>query len=84
MPHSNRVRINGRITRGGVSLLLRHEDRSQTKVGAGIQLPANSSRILDELGILEKVKKFAVQPRDLVIRSYRGEEFYRQNLCPAI
>ena len=65
-------------------LLLRHEDCSQTKVGAGIQLPANSSRILDQLGILEKVKKFAVQPRDLVIRSYKGEELYRQNLCPAI
>ena len=25
-----------------------------------------------------------MQPRDLVIRSYKGDELYRQNLCPAI
>ena len=55
-----------------------------SKVGAGIQLPANCSRILDDIGVLEQVKKYAVQPADLVIRSYRGEELYKQNLHPTI
>ena len=53
-------------------------------MGAGIQLPANCSRILDEIGVLEQVKKYAVQPADLVIRSYRGEELYKQNLHPTV
>ena len=53
-------------------------------MGAGIQLHANCSRILDEIGVLEQVKEYAVQPADLVIRSYRGEELYKQNLHPTI
>ncbi|CAF9912953.1 MAG: hypothetical protein ALECFALPRED_008443 [Alectoria fallacina] len=53
-------------------------------VGAGIQLPANSSRILEELGLLRTVKRASIQPSKLLIRSYRQEKLYEQALNPAI
>jgi len=53
-------------------------------VGAGVQIPANSSRVLDELGVLDEIRKHSVEPIDLLIRSYLGEELYKQNLHPAI
>lgn len=51
-----------------------------TKIGAGIQLPANSCKILHELGVLDRVKKLSVEPERLIIRSYRGPELYTQLL----
>ena len=54
------------------------------QIGAGIQLPANSSRILHELGVLEKVKQYAVEPRNFLIHSYRGKQLYKQILSPNI
>lgn len=53
-------------------------------MGAGIQLPANSSRILDSLGVLEKIEACSVQPKQLVIRSYRGAVLSKQQLFPEI
>ncbi|KAI9655765.1 MAG: hypothetical protein M1821_005200 [Bathelium mastoideum] len=54
------------------------------EVGAGIQLPANSSRILGALGILDEVRKCCAQPQDLTIRSYTGTLLYAQNLSPTV
>lgn len=53
-------------------------------MGAGIQLPANSSRILDELGLLQTVKRASTQPRKLFIRSYCQDKLHEQDLNPAI
>jgi len=49
-------------------------------MGAGIQIPANSSRILHGLGVLARVRELSVILQRLVIRSYRGSELYTQPL----
>ena len=41
------------------------------EVGAGIQLSANATRLLDRLGVLAPLKEIAVAPEGLDIRSYR-------------
>ena len=40
------------------------------QIGAGIQLPANSTRVLKELGILEKAVVKAIQPHAIILYSY--------------
>ncbi len=40
------------------------------QIGAGIQVPPNSSKILKKYGILEDVSR-AVQPHDIAIHSYK-------------
>ena len=49
-----------------------------------MQLPANSTRILEELGILKEVEKCSVEPIELFIRSYEGTHLYKQSLHPDI
>ena len=44
------------------------DDRLQ--VGAGIQIPPNSSRILRRWGILDQIEAVSLRPQDLTIRSY--------------
>lgn len=56
----------------------------RSQLGAGIQIPANSAKVLHKLGLLEEVEKLSVEPLELCIRSYRGEELHRQNLYPYI
>lgn len=40
------------------------------EVGAGIQIPPNSSRILKELGVFEEIKKKVVWPKSIQFRRY--------------
>jgi salicylate hydroxylase len=47
-------------------------------------LPANTCRILQDLGVLNEVRAHGVEPADLFIRSYRGEQLYRQTLNPVV
>lgn len=55
------------------------------QIGAGIQVPPNSSRILQQWGILEDVISRAVQPHDILIRSYRdGEVLSKETLDPVM
>lgn len=42
-----------------------------SQVGAGIQIPPNSSRILRHLGVLEKIESLSVRPEEFVLRSYK-------------
>ena len=52
-------------------------------MGAGIQVPPNSTRILERYGLLDKIRSVSVQPRDFVIRSYRdGIVLNRLNMVP--
>jgi len=60
-----------------------HERSLLFKVGAGIQVPPNSSRILDRWGILPKLRINSLQPDYIAIRSYRdGSLLSLQNLTP--
>lgn len=53
------------------------------QVGAGIEVASNAARALNDLGILEKVMQYAIDPKDIVLRSYRdGSVLSRQNLIP--
>jgi 3-hydroxybenzoate 6-monooxygenase len=52
--------------RGGTVTLV-ERSKSFAEVGAGIQLAPNATRILDRLGVLEKIQPVAVRPRRLVL-----------------
>jgi salicylate hydroxylase len=52
------------------------------KVGAGIQIPPNSARILQRFGVLDEIKKLSVLPHAFVMRSYKGPELNRQPMLP--
>lgn len=53
------------------------------QVGAGIQIPPNSSRILKHYGLLEKIESASVRPSDFIIRSYRdGAILNKLNMVP--
>ncbi|KAL6715995.1 hypothetical protein ACLMJK_006957 [Lecanora helva] len=72
------------LCRVGHKVTVHERSTELREIGAGIQLPANSSRILDDLGVLGKIKSYAVQPHDLTIRSYRGQKLYHQEMGPDI
>jgi salicylate hydroxylase len=56
-----------------------------SQVGAGIQIPPNSSRILARWGILPAVEEHSVRPLSIIMRSYRsGELLSTQPLFPLI
>ena len=60
-------------------------DHNLVQVGAGIQVPPNSSRILERWGILQKLRKAAMEPEFIAIRSYRdGSLLSLQKLTPFI
>ena len=53
------------------------------QIGAGIQVPPNSSRILQRYGLLDKIESVSVRPIDFIIRSYRdGKILSKQNMVP--
>lgn len=53
------------------------------QIGAGIQIPPNSTRVLKQLGILDAVKSHSIQPERLLLRSYRdGSILTHQSLIP--
>lgn len=53
------------------------------QIGAGIQIPPNSSLILKRWNILEKIEAVSVRPVDINLRSYRdGSILSKQNLVP--
>lgn len=53
------------------------------QIGAGIQIPPNSSRILKHYGLLKKIESVSVRPSDFILRSYRdGKVLSKQNMVP--
>ncbi|MER2108619.1 MAG: FAD-dependent monooxygenase [Solibacillus sp.] len=53
------------------------------EVGAGIQIAANASRVLGELGVLERLKNLAVFPKRLVMMdAFTGKELSALDLGP--
>jgi salicylate hydroxylase len=54
------------FARAGIRVTLIEKNAEFREVGAGMQLAPNCSRILDQLGILEKVQANAVYPKEIV------------------
>lgn len=53
------------------------------QIGAGIQLPVNSCRVLRDAGVLSRVRDRAARPKAIVLRSYRDGALLREmNLDP--
>lgn len=53
------------------------------QVGAGIQIPPNSTRILKRWNLLEKIESVSVRPNNFILRSYRdGKVLSTQPLIP--
>ncbi|KAI5960431.1 uncharacterized protein KGF55_004723 [Candida pseudojiufengensis] len=54
------------------------------EVGAGIQIPPPSTKILDAIGCLDEVSKASVHPKDILVHRYTGEIISQQNLIPHV
>jgi salicylate hydroxylase len=55
------------------------------EVGAGIQIPPNSTRVLKEYGIYDEILKYVVWPKSIQIRRYAtGEILDRTHLHPRL
>ncbi|KAI4197488.1 MAG: hypothetical protein LQ350_005865 [Teloschistes chrysophthalmus] len=73
------------LQRAGYSVVVLERDHELKDIGAGIILPANACRALDQAGVLNKVRSRAVAPRDWVSHSYRdGHVLGQMNLDPYI
>ncbi len=55
------------LARRGGTVTVLERSKSFAEVGAGIQLAPNATRILERLGVLEKIMPVAVLPRRLVL-----------------
>ncbi|KAH8815494.1 hypothetical protein F5884DRAFT_180757 [Xylogone sp. PMI_703] len=73
------------ISRAGHRVTVVEQAPELGEVGAGIQVPPNSSRILDRWGILQKIVSNAMHPENIVIHSYKdGSVLSTLNLRPSI
>ncbi|KAL3424113.1 3-hydroxybenzoate 6-hydroxylase [Phlyctema vagabunda] len=71
------------IARAGHKATILEQASALGEVGAGIQIPPNSSRILRRWGILEQIESHSVRPRDFYLRSYKdGKILSTQNTLP--
>jgi 3-hydroxybenzoate 6-monooxygenase len=66
------LQLTRRNAGSSVTLLERADEFGE--VGAGLQLAPNASRVLDELGLLERVARTAFCPERLVLRDAIGGE----------
>ncbi|UNM13009.1 FAD-dependent monooxygenase [Streptomyces formicae] len=57
------------LARGGRPVLVLERADAFTEIGAGLQLAPNATRVLDRLGVLERVVAAGVLPRRLVFHS---------------
>ncbi|WP_340539032.1 FAD-dependent oxidoreductase [Nocardioides sp. GXZ039] len=61
------------LTREGLRVRLLERAPAFGEVGAGLQIAPNCTRILDEFGLLEEVKRLGVLPDDLIMFDGVGE-----------
>lgn len=63
------------VARTGTRVHLVEQAPAFTEIGAGLQVGANATRVLDRLGLLDAVERVAVRPERAVMRDARtGEE----------
>ncbi|MCJ1364519.1 hypothetical protein MMC16_003630 [Acarospora aff. strigata] len=71
------------IARAGHKVTILEQAPALGEIGAGIQIPPNSSRILKRWNILDKIEAVSVRPADFILRSYRdGSVLSKQNMVP--
>ncbi|KAL2041259.1 hypothetical protein N7G274_006204 [Stereocaulon virgatum] len=71
------------IARAGHRVTILEQAPVLGEIGAGIQIPPNSSLILKHFGLLEKIESVSVRPSDFIIRSYRdGAILNKLNMVP--
>ncbi|MEO3826408.1 FAD-dependent monooxygenase [Actinomadura sp. B10D3] len=60
--------LTAALALGGAGVRVRVLERAPefTEVGAGLQVAPNASRVLDRLGVLERLRRDAVLPREMV------------------
>lgn len=72
------------IARRGVQVTVLEQAPEFGEVGAGLQLAPNITRMLDEMGVLEKILPHSVKPERLVFRNAQsGEELTHLDLADA-
>src|SRR5690606_6001825 len=72
------------LSRRGVRVRVLERAPEFAEVGAGLQLAPNITRMLDEVGVLEKILPLSVLPRRLVFRNaVSGEELTHLDLADA-
>ncbi|KAK5089066.1 hypothetical protein LTR05_003290 [Lithohypha guttulata] len=73
------------IARSGHKVTIIEQAPVLGEVGAGIQIPPNSSRILKEWGILKEIEDLSVRPQNCILRRYRdGKKLSNLNLVPLV
>ncbi|EXJ85513.1 hypothetical protein A1O1_05877 [Capronia coronata CBS 617.96] len=71
------------IARAGHKVTILEQAPQLGEVGAGIQIPPNSTRILARWGLLPALEKVSVRPNNFIIRSYHdGKILSTQPLIP--
>ncbi|KAL9120987.1 MAG: hypothetical protein Q9187_002462 [Circinaria calcarea] len=71
------------ISQAGHKVTILEQALALGEVGAGIQIPPNSTRILERWGLLDKIEAVSVRPRDFILRSYHnGRIVSKQNMIP--
>ncbi|WLF78308.1 hypothetical protein PVL30_002042 [Lodderomyces elongisporus] len=69
----------------GHKVLLLEAATQLGEVGAGIQIPPPSTKILEAMGCLDAVERVSIHPRDILIHRYdNGEVISKQNLVPHV
>lgn len=82
------------LARAGQEVLVLEKAPEFAEIGAGLQLAPNATRVLESLGLLEKIKSLGVLPNKLVIRAALtdtpltyleiGEDFLRRYETPYV
>jgi len=69
------------LSRVGYRVVLIERAAKLEEIGAGIQLTPNATRALGQLGVLESLRPYAVEPRELIVADgISGAEIVRGNL----
>ncbi|KAG9243079.1 hypothetical protein BJ878DRAFT_543643 [Calycina marina] len=71
------------LAKAGHEVEIMEQSSQLREVGAGIQIPPNSTSVLKNLGVLREVEKYAVVPYSICMHRYSdGEVLSLQNLVP--
>lgn len=73
------------LRRNGHSVTVLEASKQLSEVGAGIQIPPNSSRILDHYGLTSAFEKVVVTPSHINLRRYaNGQPVGKTPLVPEV
>ncbi|KAI4097881.1 MAG: hypothetical protein LQ344_000153 [Seirophora lacunosa] len=71
------------LRQAGYLVTIFDKDIELKEIGAGIILPPNACRVLDQAGVLEEIRSHAVRPKEWVSHSYKsGATLGSMNLDP--